>query len=312
MIKLQDAELISVLPPYIKEDADVQAISYAFKLGMEKFLQYARISVLYGAIDVLPEQFIDLLALELQSQYYDESLDLGIKREIVRNSLAWYSKGGTVSAVEELISVLFGKGELEEWFQFGGKPGTFRIKLYMGDHDAEVDTQDIVQRIKSYKKLSAHFAAIVISYYFGIPIYCVNAAVRFQMDFYPRFNLPRLSLNGAWKLDGSQMLSGYDGAGNVDFYPIRARFRSEAEPVLHGGCRISLPAKAQEQAESRLGIAIRDSVSIRETAKERVTIKTAAEVKPAVEDVIVHNQNILDDAWMLDGSRELNGGDDLL
>lgn len=137
-------------------------------------------------------------------------------------------------------------------------------------------------------------------------------AICIRMEFYPRFNLPRLSLNGAWKLDGSQMLSGYDGAGNVDFYPIRARFRSKAESVLHGGCRISLPAKAQEQAESRLGITIRDSVPMQEMAKKRVTIKIAAEVKPAAGDVIVHNQNVLDNVWKLNGSRKLNGGADLL
>ena len=40
MIKLQEAELTSVLPAYIKENTDVQAISYAFQMGMRKFSQY--------------------------------------------------------------------------------------------------------------------------------------------------------------------------------------------------------------------------------------------------------------------------------
>ena len=65
MIKLQDAELISVLPPYVKEDPDVQAISYAFKMGIEKFLRYSKAASMYGAIDQLPEHILDLLALEL-------------------------------------------------------------------------------------------------------------------------------------------------------------------------------------------------------------------------------------------------------
>lgn len=103
MIKLQEAELTSVLPAYIKENTDVQAISYAFQMGMRKFSQYVASSALYGNIDTLPEFLLDLLSIETRCQYYEESLPIEIKREMIRNSLAWYFKSGTVSAVEELI-----------------------------------------------------------------------------------------------------------------------------------------------------------------------------------------------------------------
>ncbi|MCI8950029.1 MAG: phage tail protein I, partial [Lachnospiraceae bacterium] len=217
MIKLQDAELISVLPPYIKENTDIQAISYAFKMGMEKLMRYAEISALYGAVDKLPESLINLMALELQSQYYEESLDLKVKREIVKNSLAWYSKSGTVSAVEELIEVVFGKGKLEEWFRFGGRPGTFRIRLDIGNEDAPIDILDVLKKIKRYKKLSAHFDAIVIGHYSYAAIRYANA-IHIRINFYPRFNLPTLYLDGTWMLDGSRHLSGYDGYGAIDLY----------------------------------------------------------------------------------------------
>ena len=308
MIKLREAELVSLLPPYIKENADVQAISYAFKLGMEKFLQYVQLSILYGAIDVLPGQFIDLLALELQSQYYDESLELDIKREIVRNSLAWYSKGGTVSAVEELISVLFGKGALEEWFQFGGKPGTFRIKLHMEDQDAEIDIRDIVKKIKSYKKLSAHFAAIVIGYYFGVPILCENATICLQMSFYPQFNRPELFLDNTWNLNGAMELSGYCMDGRVDLYPVEIKLlaTARAAPKEETGIVFLSGAEGSVSSSQQTGMCV--PAMCREAAKESIVVQAEAEVDAGGGAVLMDNLNCLDDEWKLDGGRELNGG----
>ncbi|MGL5435985.1 MAG: phage tail protein [Lachnospiraceae bacterium] len=127
MIKLTDAELASVWPVYMKQNADAMAISYAFQQGMTKMLAFARKSSLYSNIDELPEELLDLLALELKSQYYDESMDIGIKRNIIKNSLAWYAKGGTVAAANEMIQTVFGSGKVVEWPEFDGEPGTFSI-----------------------------------------------------------------------------------------------------------------------------------------------------------------------------------------
>lgn len=152
MIKLKDAELISVLPPYVKEDADVQAISYAFKMGMAKLLQFSRATQLYADIDNLPEKLLDLLALELQCQYYDELMNIEMKRGIIKNSLAWYSKGGTVSAVEEMVQMIFGEGKVTEWYQFGGNPGTFRIETNSEmSPDIIKKLTEIIEKVKSKK-----------------------------------------------------------------------------------------------------------------------------------------------------------------
>lgn len=161
MIKLSDAELTTVLPPYIKESNEVQAISFAFKKGMEKMIEYAKLSMLYAEIDNLPDEIIDLLALELQSQYYDDSMEIEIKRKIVKNSIAWYAKGGTVSAVDEMVQAVFGEGEVIEWYKYGGKPGTFYIKT-----NAEL-SPDIIEKfneiINKVKNMRSHLTNITIN-----------------------------------------------------------------------------------------------------------------------------------------------------
>lgn len=124
MINYSDAELTSVLPPYIKNDVDMQAISYAYKMAMQKMLQFSIMTSLYGNIDKPDEELLDLMALELGTQYYDENMDIHTKRKLIKNTLAWYKKAGTPSAVAELIEVVFGEGEIVEWFDYTEPPYT--------------------------------------------------------------------------------------------------------------------------------------------------------------------------------------------
>lgn len=172
MIKLQDAELTSILPCYISKSEDVQAISYAYKMGMRRMLEYAALSRVYADIDRQPEKVLDLMALEMQSQYYDESMDVDIKREIIRNTLAWYMKGGTVSTVEELIQIAFGKGKVVEWFNSEGEPGTFYIET-----SAELSPEgiqkfsDVIAKVKNVR---SHITTVKVlreirqPYYLGV------------------------------------------------------------------------------------------------------------------------------------------------
>lgn len=305
MIKLQEAELTSVLPAYIKENTDVQAISYAFQMGMKKLSQYVANCALYGNLDTLPKFLLDLLAMEMRCQYYEESLTIEVKREMIRNSLAWYFKSGTVSAVEELIQVVFGKGELEEWFQFGGVPGTFRVRLQLGDSDIPVDIHDIWKKIRWYKKLSAHLVGIRIGYYFRVPIHYQNA-ITFRCAFYPRFNLPPLDLDDSWVLDGSRTLDGYNNTETVDLHPMGMRFRL-AVPVHEGqASRIRITARAREKIQTSLAVRISQKVEQKAEIKTCVSIRFSAAC-PISNQAAVHQENYLDDEWVLDGSRDLDG-----
>lgn len=167
MIRLSEAELTSVLPDYIKSDVDIQAISYAYKMGIQKLLSYSMLSELYGNIDNLPNTVLDLLALELRSQYYDESMDIGIKRNIIRNSLAWYAKGGTVSAVQEMVQTVFGEGQVIEWFDFGGEPGTFYVET---DSELSPDGLNKFQRvIEQVKNSRSHLINVKIKRKIELP-----------------------------------------------------------------------------------------------------------------------------------------------
>ena len=131
MIKLNDGELLDLLPAAMKADVDMVCLSYAIKQVTRELLRAARETQTQSFIDGLPEHILDVLAVETNAMYYDESLPIEAKREIIRASIsAWYARAGTPAAVEELVTAVFGEGSVVEWFDFTEgeiAPGLFDI-----------------------------------------------------------------------------------------------------------------------------------------------------------------------------------------
>lgn len=166
MIKLEDGELLSLLTTPLKDSTDVIALSYALKMGAAKLLECARRTRMYAAIDTLPEWILDRLAVDLRSPYYETDMEIFMKREIVKKSIQWHMKAGTVSTVEEMVSTIFGEGELTEWFDFEGEPGepgTFDITA---SADATFDMLDRFTRIiDNVKNVRSHLRRVIVKGY---------------------------------------------------------------------------------------------------------------------------------------------------
>lgn len=161
MIKYIESEMLQVMPEPLKYKAEVVALNYAIKRAIGKMIGYAERASVYAAIDKLPEDILDLLAVELRAQYYDEDMDISIKREIVKKTMLWYHRAGTPSAVEELISAVFGEGEISEWFEYGGEPYHFKIKT-----DAVLSASDMEyfeKIIRNVKNVRSHLEEIQLS-----------------------------------------------------------------------------------------------------------------------------------------------------
>lgn len=152
MINFEDSEIAQILPSNLKYDNSVQSISYAIKNALNKTLQYSKLISVYATIDNLPEQILDLIAVESKTQYYDKNLAVEIKRKILKNTLLWYYKAGTPSAVEELIATVFGEGEVQEWYSYCGEPFRFRI-LSNGtlNQDSTIEFNKMIDKVKNVR-----------------------------------------------------------------------------------------------------------------------------------------------------------------
>ena len=126
-MKLTELEFIKLLPQFMREDAANRGLAAAID-GIAPSLanSISRLSV-WDHIDELDEAKLDELAWELNILWYDYSADIDVKRELVKNSDMVHQHLGTKWAVENVINTYFGEGHVEEWFEYGGEPGHFRV-----------------------------------------------------------------------------------------------------------------------------------------------------------------------------------------
>ncbi|WMJ88854.1 phage tail protein I [Anaerocolumna sp. MB42-C2] len=127
MIDLYESKLVDIVPPHTKCDPKVQAFCYAVDKQVQKILNRCKKIAIWSNLMEVDESLLDYLAAELRTQYYSTSLSVEIKRELVANTLIWYQKAGTVAAVEELVTTLFGEGKVNEWYDYDGSPHHFKI-----------------------------------------------------------------------------------------------------------------------------------------------------------------------------------------
>lgn len=154
MIDIRDGELLDMLPSSLK-DVDMQCLSYALKISIQKLLDYEIGAMTSNFIDQVPEEVLDVLAVELRSLYYLDSMDIETKRAIIKNTLIWHTKAGTPSAVAEMIETIFGAGSLVEWYDFEdgeGEPGTFDISTSAQlTPDILEQMETIIERVKNIR-----------------------------------------------------------------------------------------------------------------------------------------------------------------
>lgn len=127
MISYYDGQLTDIMPGNITRKPEVKALSYALQQACRLLYRYSRRLYIYSNLDEQPEEVIDLLAAELRTQYYRSTLDLDTKRKLVKNTIIWHMSAGTPAAVEELVVVVFGEGEVREWFEYGDEPYYFEV-----------------------------------------------------------------------------------------------------------------------------------------------------------------------------------------
>lgn len=127
MIKFTEGGLIDIWP---EKDPEIQALSYALQQQFKKLKAYADKTQCYSDVDDLDEDILDYFAVEMRSMYYEQNLEIERKREIVKNTLKWYTYAGVPATVAEMAGVVFGSGKIVEWFDYDEPPftpGTFDI-----------------------------------------------------------------------------------------------------------------------------------------------------------------------------------------
>ncbi|MBQ6024527.1 MAG: phage tail protein [Lachnospiraceae bacterium] len=160
MTNLYDSEIKEILPEFLSKKPEVRAVSHAISKALQRLLDYSKGMEVYSGVDSLSAEVLDMMAIELDALYYDMSLPIEAKRRIIKETLPQYLTAGTVGAVENLITTIFGGGEVEEWYQYSGTPGYFRLYVDISDSVNnpvyDIDAVSMEKKLERVKKYSQH------------------------------------------------------------------------------------------------------------------------------------------------------------
>jgi len=162
MIKISDVSLLDLLPPNLRYVPSLSAAAQAIDAERKDILDAINKLALFPRLNSLTDVEADELAWQWHVDFYDPSLPLDQRRELVKKSYAWHRRKGTPSAVEELIRTIFGDGEVQEWFEYGGQPGMFKVITSNSSTTSDM-AQEFLEAIKSIKNVRSHLEAIEVT-----------------------------------------------------------------------------------------------------------------------------------------------------
>ena len=161
MIKLSGSRFTDIMPENLAEQPEIQALAYAVGRQVEKLLAYADGARTYAAIYAVPEKVLDLLAVELRTPYYDENFSLPTKRALIQETILFYTQMGTPAATEKIVSSIFGRGYIKEWFEYNGEPHHFRV-IVENMEAVEKLLGEFLNVLRAVKRLSSWLDSVTV------------------------------------------------------------------------------------------------------------------------------------------------------
>ena len=160
MIELKGSRFTRILPENLASQRETQALAYAIGRQVDKLLALSDRARPFAALETASEQLLDYLAVELRTPSYRQDYSVDVKRVLVQRTLIFYATMGTPGAVDEIIETIFGSGQIEEWFGYGGQPHHFRATIAAGGAIGEEELAEFRRVLASVKRLSSWLDSI--------------------------------------------------------------------------------------------------------------------------------------------------------
>lgn len=164
MLELKDNALQRILPSSISGDATVKDIVQAISSRLAQLGEQAELVLILPRLKKLPEEIVDELAWQYHVDFYDVAADIIKKRELVRKAIARHRYKGTPAAVEEVCSAAFDTAEVVEWYEYGGEPYHFRVRMVQESIPDETAMAEMVKAVNSAKNTRSWLDSLVFCY----------------------------------------------------------------------------------------------------------------------------------------------------
>ena len=154
---LTKENLVATLPVALQKDPSVVALAEAIAELLAKRTTEIEQLLIYPAIDRLDQQLLDILAYDFKVDWWDADYSLEEKRRTLKDSWRVHKLLGTKAAVETAIRAIYPLTTVEEWFEYGGEPYHFRLRINITDDNIHSEKQRrVLERLNYYKNLRSH------------------------------------------------------------------------------------------------------------------------------------------------------------
>lgn len=127
MMRFDNLSLLDLQPEFLRSDPVTVAICRAFEPVFRDLSEQLKGLLIYTNIDNLSGEILDEIAWGFDIDWYDAGATLAERRQTVKHAFTIFRRRGTVAAIREAVAAGFGDARVEEWYEYGGDPYTFRI-----------------------------------------------------------------------------------------------------------------------------------------------------------------------------------------
>lgn len=149
--------MLRALPRVLQEDPNMQALAKSLAGILAQRQDENQALRIYPAVDELPESLLDILAYDLKVDWWNGDYTVEQKRRTLKSAGRIHRMLGTKAAVEEALSAVYPGSYVEEWFEYGGEPYTFRLHIDLSEGLPDLERHErALARVGYYKNLRSH------------------------------------------------------------------------------------------------------------------------------------------------------------
>lgn len=117
-------------PENLKKYKNLKSLSLEFEKQLKKEIisQLPKLAI-FKNLELQPNEVLTELAYQYMIDNWQESLDREIKIKLIKNAYWSHSKKGTKKIIEDNLKKLGYPITIKEWFEYKGKPFTFKITI---------------------------------------------------------------------------------------------------------------------------------------------------------------------------------------
>ena len=161
MSSIRNDDLLRTLPQVLKNDKSFHAFATVMAKQLRTIIDDTDHATIYARIDALPEAVLDILAYDFKVDWWDYGYSVEQKRQTLKDSWLVHKHLGTKYAVKTAVSAIYPNSSVEEWFEWGGDPYTFRLLINASDVLIDLNQQTRVLELANYyKNLRSHLCGI--------------------------------------------------------------------------------------------------------------------------------------------------------